>query len=111
MWTVCEWQFTRREYGAPIPPGKEATFEYMFRPDPKLDANEYPLSADVVYMGKVCRQRSDVISSPSRVPSNALRVYMIVACQLKHSQQPLLFYVHSFSASHFARSSSTKPLS
>jgi len=52
MWTVCGWQFTRREYGAPIPPGKEATFEYMFRPDPKLDANEYPLSADVVYMGK-----------------------------------------------------------
>jgi hypothetical protein len=25
----------------------------MFRPDPKLDANEYPLSADVVYTGKV----------------------------------------------------------
>ena len=41
--------YTRREYGVVVPPGREGTFEYKFRPDKTLEANQYPFVADVLY--------------------------------------------------------------
>jgi hypothetical protein len=41
--------YTRREFGVVVPPGREGTFEYIFRPDKSLEANEYPFVADIVY--------------------------------------------------------------
>jgi len=41
--------FTARRVGAPVGPGQQAAAEYQFRPDPTLEANEYWLSAWVIY--------------------------------------------------------------
>jgi len=41
--------FTARRVGAPVGPGQQAAAEYQFKPDPALEANEYWLSAWVIY--------------------------------------------------------------
>jgi hypothetical protein len=42
-------QYSRREFGVVVPPGREGTFEYVFRTAETLEALSYPLVADLLY--------------------------------------------------------------
>lgn len=55
--------YTRREFGVVVPPGREGTFEYIFRPDKSLEANQYPFVADILYFSNKKVFRNVVFNS------------------------------------------------
>ena len=55
--------YTRVGFHVLVPPGGEGSFEYVFRPDPRIEPNEYHLSVDLYFHNNLRLFRSIAFNS------------------------------------------------